>query len=419
MRYSAFLIAFLTIIVRYYDYALFGLGAANLAETFMPSSRSDQQILSFFAIFSVVVIVRPLGSVIFGVIGDNYGRAISVKVGALVAAVSTGLIGLIPSFKEIGIWAPIMLIFCRLLFLVSLAGDSDAVKIYITEKIGPANRNFGSGIASFCSQTGALIAAISYHYTVDIDDFPGFWRINFIIGGMAGLLVMLMRHYFQESQEFLLCRAAKKSSASVPLKFFQIISQHQRQFLAALLINGCIGGVYHFLVIFLSIFASKILGIITINQAHTSNIKLIAIYSVTSILSGFVADRVSPARQSIAALILSISCLSIVTLLSPPQILITHLPMILMILAPFYIVPCQIMTQILFAVDIRTRMYSLAHSVGSIIFSGTTPFLCMLLWKYSGSIIAVFGLLAALLLILLGSIIYLSSQFAAAPAGHY
>jgi MFS family permease len=407
MRHSAFLIAFFTTIVRYYDYALFGLAASTLAETFIPINSSDQQILAFFAVFGAAVVIRPVGSIIFGIIGDKYGRAVAVKIGALVAALSTSLIGIMPGFSDIGLWAPMMLTFCRMLFLVSLAGDVDAIRIYVAEKIGVSNRNLGNGIIASCSQIGALIAATGYHFTINFENSPDLWRINFIIGGLAGLFVMLMRHHFQESEEFLLYKANKKVNLLLDLGFFEIIKRSQLKFIIAILISGCIGGIYHFLVIFLGTFSSKVVNIMTTYETQIMTIKMIALYAIISTLAGFAADKINPFKQIIISLFVSIFILSLMLLLAREEIFAIYLPLILIGLAPFYVVPLQIIAQSLFTVETRTRMYSLSHSIGSIIFSGTTPFFCMLLWQYSGSLSMVFGFLMVLLLLLFISVMLL------------
>ena len=131
MKISTFLIAFFATIVQCYDYALFGLSAGALSKTFMPDNSSTEQILNFFAIFSIAVIARPIGSIIFGIIGDNYGRVVALKLSILLSAISTALIGIMPSFATIGYTATILLALLRMIFLMSLAGEVDSVRIYI------------------------------------------------------------------------------------------------------------------------------------------------------------------------------------------------------------------------------------------------------------------------------------------------
>jgi MHS family proline/betaine transporter-like MFS transporter len=408
MKISALIIAFLATLIQCYDYALFGLSAAQLAKTFMPHHQETEQLLHFFTIFSIAVIARPLGSIIFGMIGDNYGRVNSVKIAAGVAAISTGCIGLMPGFEIIGWCATILLTICRMTFLMSLAGEIDATRIYVAEKIGIKHRNLANGIVSFYSQIGALLAATSYHMTANAE-ITDLWRINFIIGGIAGALIILMRRHFQESDEFLNFKAKanySKSSNCSNAEIITLIKTHKLQFFLSILINGCNGGTYHFLIIFFATFASKIASIINSTQAQFTNICFIATYAIASVLSGFIADKFSAKKQIITALTVSIIIITII--LSGFKITDSTLYIIMLLvgLLPFYVVPLQIIIQSMFSIGIRMRMCSLSHSIGSMLFSSTTPFFCMLLWKYTGSITIIFSFLLTLIAILLGAVIY-------------
>ncbi|WP_342268029.1 MFS transporter [Candidatus Tisiphia endosymbiont of Empis tessellata] len=409
MTRPAFLIAFFTTIVRYYDYALFGLSAAVLSKNFLPLGSNDRQILLFFAIFSIAVIARPIGSIIFGFISDKYGRIVSVRISVFLATISTILIGLTPNFDRIGIVATIILIFCRMTFLMSLAGESDAIKIYVVEKVGKTSKNCASGIVSFCSQVGALLAATIYHFSTEFDSAAYLWRANFIIGGVFGLFIIFLRHYFHESEEFL---NSKKDHKSPDYNFFyltKIVKDSFKKFIIAILISGCIGGIYHFLIYFWGVFAVKSALIMDSNQAQIINIALISIYAIMSVLSGFLADRFYPKKQIIIALSLSLLVIIIVQFLLYKEILVIYFPVMLIGLAPFYVVPLQIIVQSMFITNIRARMCSLSHSLGGMILSSTTPFFCMLLWQYFNSIYLVLGFFMLLLLILFSTVIFLYS----------
>lgn len=409
MTRPAFLIAFFITTVRYYDYALFGLSATILSKNFLPLGSNDQQILLFFAIFSIAVIARPIGSIIFGFISDKYGRIVSVRISVFLATISTILIGLTPNFDKIGIVATIILIFCRMTFLMSLAGESDAIKIYVVEKVGKASKNCASGIVSFCSQVGALLAAAIYHFSTEFESIAYLWRANFIIGGIFGLIIIFLRHYFHESEEFLKSRKDHKSADYNFFYLAKIIKSLPSKFILAILISGCIGGIYHFLIYFWGVFAVKSALVMNSHQSQIINIVLISIYASMSVLSGFLADRFYPKKQIIISLSLSLLVIIIVQLLLYIKISIIYFPVILIGLAPFYVVPLQIIVQSMFVTNIRARMCSLSHSLGGMILSSTTPFFCMLLWQYFNSIYLVLGFFMLLLLILFSTVIYLYS----------
>ncbi len=410
MKYSAFVIAFFATIVRYYDYSLFGLASIALAQTFMPSHSYEEQILSFFMIFSASALVRPIGSIIFGVMGDRYGRVVALKTAAVLAALSTSLIGIMPSYEAIGISSTWLLMLCRMIFLISLAGEADGVKIYVAEKVGSSNKNLANGLVSFCSQVGVIIAAVNYNYVVGFSPNPFMWRFSFIIGGIAGLLLILLRGYFEETSEFLTHKLANISRDSLRLlKVFQVVRRNYKKFIFASLITGCSGGVYNLLIIFMSNFLATIAHILTVEEAKIMTILLIAAYACSSIGAGLLADYINPYRQVIISLALSILIAVIMLLLMPRQKFSIYMPLGLISLAPFYIIPLQIIMQRMFSVDIRMSMYSLSHSLGSIVFSGATPIICLLLWKKFNIASVVFWhflMLTFLLLICVASLFF-------------
>ncbi|WP_341764203.1 MFS transporter [Candidatus Tisiphia endosymbiont of Beris chalybata] len=403
----AFLIAFFTIIIRYYDYALFGLSAATLSKNFFPPDTSHNQILLFYAIFGIAVIARPLGSIIFGFIGDKYGRATSVKISVFLATTSTILIGLVPNFGTIGIFSTLILTFCRMLFFISLAGESDGIKIYVVEKVGKLYKNYANGIVVCCSQVGALLAALMYYLATEHTSITYLWRINFIIGGIFGVFIIFMRHYFVESEEFLQYQNNPHSPEIKFLDLKKILKEVIEKFILALVISGAIGGIYHFLIIFWGVFSVKFALIHDFQQGQRLNILLIVIYAVMSIVSGKLADKFSPKLQIITSLLLSLLIIVIAQFVLYINNYLIYFPIFLIVLAPFYMIPLQIIVQSIFHTNIRNRMYSLSHSIGGMVLSSTTPFFCMVLWQYSHSLHIVLGFLLLLLALLLTTVIYL------------
>ncbi|GAA5252657.1 MFS transporter [Candidatus Rickettsia kedanie] len=436
MSNSAFLVAFFTTIIRYYDYALFGLSASILAQNFLPNIEQDKQLLGFFAILSAAVIVRPLGSLIFGFIGDKYGRIKSIKISMFMSSISTGLIAILPSLEMIGIFAMVILTLCRMFFLASLAGEVDGIKIYVAEKTGDNRKNLNIGIVACCSQIGALLAAIAYYYASNASIWY-LWRLNFFIGAIFGLFAILMRNFFKESREFLYYKSNielnlerfrqdefKEESAkcikvrehrrisqnSLVLSFLndarQIIKDNKLSFIIALLINGAIGGVYHFLVIFLGVFLTKI-AFVNHPEIRFMNIALTTTYGISAVFAGLLADKINPLKQITWTVFASIIVALGMQIMLYKQIFNILCPVILIGLAAFYAVPLQIIVQSLFKTNIKMRLYSLSHSFGGIILSSTTPFFSMLLWQNFKSLSLTLSWFIFLLIILMSTVLVL------------
>lgn len=407
-EYSSYIIAILATIVRYYDYALFGLSASVVSKTFMPGADDSDQMLLFFAVFSLAVIARPLGSVVYGKIGDKAGRIVSMKLSTIIAAISTGVIALIPSFASWGVLSVVLLTLCRMMFLMSLAGEIDAIKIFVAEKIGKKRRNFAIGIVAFSSQLGVILASFMYHISISVEGMESLWRLNFVLGALLGSIVILFRGYLKESQAFL--DSKSRISPEVNSSVIDLIIENRLKFFLSMIANGMLGGGYHFLIIFLGTFAGNVADVITKSQAASSNVILIALYAIGCFISGYLADKTTAAKQILFALSLTIACAIIMEFLITQGGFSFSLHRILVFLVPFYSVPCTVKLQSLFPMAIRMRMYSLSHSIGSMVFSSTAPFVCMLIWRQTGMFSMVLGYFLLQLGILFFALVYIGRK---------
>jgi len=380
-HYLPYSIAFGATLVRYYDYAIFGLSASVLAKTFLPPSTEADQLLGFFAIFSISVVARPLGAVVFGIIGDRLGRIVALKNSTILGLISTGLIAVIPGYEVAGFAAMILLTLCRVIFLASLAGEVDALRIYIAERVGKKRRNLANGIASFCAQSGVLLAAFLYHLMASIDGMGWLWRLNFLIGAVLGFVIIFFRKYLQENDMY--SKSKERSALEINNSLVAIIKVNKSKFLISTFLSGMLGGIYNFIIIFLGVFESNVVTIISTEEASANNIMLIATYGVASAVSGFIADRVNINKQIITAVVLAMAATLILQTAIMRQGFVLEMHIIIAAIVPFFTVPMQIKIQSLFSTATRMRLCSLSHSLGSMLFSSTTPFFCMLIWQYT------------------------------------
>lgn len=404
----SYLIAFFATAIRYYDYALFGLSASVISSHFMPNGSNSDKLLNFFMIFSISVAARPLGSVIFGRISDTIGRVVSVKITTIISALSALIISLLPGYETIGLWATVVLTVCRMLFIMSLAGETDAIKIYIAEKIGKKSRHLASGLVSFSAQLGALIAACMYHFTLSVSEITWLWRINFAVGGILGVSVFLLRKSLRESSHYISNKTEDKGEEDANV--VKIISQNRLKFFLTLMLNGGIGASYNFLVIFLTTFVAKVIGGISIHEAAENNIILIIVYALSCLISGVLADRISIYKQIFVSLLLTLSLLVAMQILSIDRVYSFPIHMLVVFFVPIYMIPIQIKLQSIFPVNIRVRMCSLGHSLGSLILSATIPFFCMILWKYTENFAVIYAYFMVIVLLIISGVFVLMRE---------
>lgn len=381
MKKQSFALAFLASIVQFYDYALFGLSASVLAKAYMPQASESSQFLSFFAALSIATLMRPVGSLIFGYLGDFRGRVYVLKAACLLAAISTLAIGVIPG--DATAFSASCMIICRMAFMMSQSGESDGVRIYVAESIAVNREYFGNGLVTCCSQVGALLAAGSC-FLASQDYMPLYWwRMNFMIGGVFGLVIFAMRARLEESGEFVL-HQYKQQSNSEAAELHQNDRLKTRTFLLATIISGAIGGIYHFHIIFFGTYITKMSG--SLPPAYISAIPtaVILLYIILSPLSGYLADRFSARMQSIC----SISLMIFLSLLSAFLMLVDRFEVWVFLCAttmmPFFSVPLQIMLKRMMPIGSRLRVFSLSHSIGSMIFSSSVPLICSWLWYSTG-----------------------------------
>lgn len=372
----------------------------------MPGGSSADKLLNFFLIFSLAVAARPLGSIIFGQISDKIGRVASVKITTIIAVCSVVLIALLPGYEVIGVWATILLTLCRMVFIMSLAGEIDSIKVYISEKIGKKSRHLASGLVSFSAQVGVLIAALMYHFTLSFDEIAWLWRVNFVIGGGLGMVVFILRNHLKESSYYTQHKPEKSED-----NLGKIISQNKLKFSLAMVLNGGLGASYNFWVIFLSTFIGNITGLISKTDASKNNVILVAVYGISALISGFLADKFgSIYKQILTSLIISLIAILAMQYLSFYNEFSFLLHAISVFLVPIYMVPMQIKLQSIFPAEIRVRMCSLSHSLGSMFLSSTIPFLCMFLWKQTEIFSAIYLYFMSLLLLMVGAILYLKKE---------
>ncbi|HJK86640.1 MAG TPA: MFS transporter [Candidatus Megaira endosymbiont of Nemacystus decipiens] len=384
-KYKALAVALITTIIRYYNYALFGLSATILAEEFFPGDNSHQM-LGFFIVFSVSALSRTFGAVIFGSISDKISRIHSIKITVLIGAISTIIIAFLPSFSYLGQWSIIILTASRILFLSSLAGEIDTIKIFTSEIIGRKHKHIIISLVTSASQVGVIFASALYYLALNYSDHQWLWRGNFFLGGVLSLGAFLIRGNMRESDEFLVSKSQNETELKKPL--ITLLFENKYKFLLATIINGFLGSGYHFLIIFLNSFLAYIAKIITLETASLNNIILISTYALMSPIAGYITEKSDNKKLTTYALLINI-VLTILLLLTNLYHMLWIQVLIISII-PFYQIPSIIITQSLFPAVIRIRMCSLSHAIGSMLFSSTTPLICMLLWNYKLTINSVF-----------------------------
>ncbi|HYG41464.1 MAG TPA: glycine betaine/L-proline transporter ProP [Bordetella sp.] len=192
--------------MEWFDFGVYGFVAFALGKVFFPDASPAVQTIAALGTFSVPFLVRPLGGVFFGVMGDRYGRQKVLSLTIIIMAISTFCIGLIPSFHTIGLWAPALLLLCKLAQGFSVGGEYTGAAIFVAEYAPDRRRGFLGSWLDFGSIAGFVLGAGMVVLLQTLLSEPVFldwgWRVPFFVAGPLGLLGLYLRHAAEETPAF-------------------------------------------------------------------------------------------------------------------------------------------------------------------------------------------------------------------------
>ncbi|QYE34140.1 MFS transporter [Polymorphobacter sp. PAMC 29334] len=208
-------------IFEWYDFFVYGTLAALLGRLFFPSDNPTAGLLLSLATFGAGFGVRPIGALIFGVLGDRIGRKHTFLATITLMGIATALVGFLPTFTEVGIWAPALLVGLRLLQGLALGGEYGGAAIYVAEHAPKGRRGFFTSFIQASVVGGFLLSLMVVLGTTALvgkDAFAAWgWRIPFIVSLPLLAISLYIRLKLRESPIFMAMKAKGKTSAN-PLR---------------------------------------------------------------------------------------------------------------------------------------------------------------------------------------------------------
>ena len=205
-------------IIEWYDFYLYGVLAAFFSTQFFPPGDATAALLASLATFGAGFAVRPFGAAFFGRIGDIVGRKFTFLVTIAVMGISTALVGVLPTYAQIGILAPIILVILRLAQGLALGGEYGGAAIYVAEHSSDAKRGQNTSWIQTTATLGLLLALTFVGITrlsMSAEEFISYgWRIPFIASIALVALALYIRLRLQETPLFTQLKAEGKSSTS-------------------------------------------------------------------------------------------------------------------------------------------------------------------------------------------------------------
>lgn len=369
--------------LEWYDYALYAQFAYIIGMKFFPETEFVE--ILTFAVFAAGFVVRPLGGVLFGQIGDRMGRRVALVLGIILMAVPTASIGLLPSYDDIGIAAPIILVIIRLLQGFSLGGEFSGCIAYVVEH-SPHDKKGLAGSTSFISMCigimmGIAVAQSFKHYLSTESLLSWGWRIPFVAGLFIGLVGLYIRSHLSESPIY---KAAKAQGLLSRTPLRETIKEYWRETLMAMIVYINVCAPFYTTTVFVK---SYILNL-GYSESQENVLCWVILLSMTIALpiAAYISDKIGRKPVIIwssVALIASIypTFLALHTMNYALAILSL---MIFAAIVGAYMGPVPTILVELFPTRVRFTGVALSYNVSVAIFGGTTPMIGAALYKFTG-----------------------------------
>ncbi|NNE65666.1 MAG: MHS family MFS transporter [Pyrinomonadaceae bacterium] len=302
-------------VIEWYDFYIFGSLATVMSPLFYPPGNDTLALIAFLATFAVGFVVRPFGAIFFGRIGDLVGRKYAFLVTLLLMGGATAAVGFLPTYSQIGMLAPILLILIRVLQGLALGGEYGGAVVYVAEHVPDEKRGFYTSFIQITASFGLLISlavvigiqSSMSKETFAADGFWAGWRIPFLISILLIAVSLYMRLKMQESPIFTHIKTKGLHSAK-PLVDAFANPENRRRVLITLFGATAGQGVVWYTGQFYALFYMETILKIERIQAAVIIACAIALALPLFVVFGKLSDKIGRKRIIMAGLLAAVIC---------------------------------------------------------------------------------------------------------------
>ena len=379
-------------VVEWYDFALYGYLAGVIAPVFFPADNPAAGLIATYGIFAAGFMMRPLGAAAFGWFGDRYGRARTMQISVMLMALPTLLLGLLPSYAQIGLLAPVLLVVVRLLQGLSVGGEFSSSVTYLVETAPEGQRGLTGSWANIGSMAGSLLGVGAAALVTNLFDEQTLqawaWRLPFLGGALLGMTAIWIRKNLHNSQRF--HEHHEQRDDTSPL--LEAFTTNRRETLLALAFAAGYGTCFYIAFVYLPEWLSG-QKLMDRGTALTVNTTMTFLVIPLMPLAAMVGDRLLARRTWIALSIFLLGCVAWPLHLwmldsggSLASVVATHALTFALLSVPLGSGPALFVE--MFPERDRLSGYSVAFNVGVGVFGGLTPMIATSLISMSGAAVA-------------------------------
>jgi len=275
-------------LLEWYDFGLYGLLAPVLAPLFFPSADPVAALIGAYGGFALGFMMRPLGGAVLGHLGDRIGRGYVLVLSVVMMGLATAALALLPTYAEIGIAAPVLLLLVRIVQGFSVGGEFTGSVCYLVETAPHGRRGFAGSFANLGSTGGVLLAAAMAASTVTLADAETLrwaWRIPFLFGGVLAAFAFFLRRRLMKSGH-----APRPPSKNELPPLRQALKHDPQAMAAAVLFTSGYGIVNYLTMVFLPTYASRFGGVAEGSALQINTVAQAAALFVVP-FAGWLTDR--------------------------------------------------------------------------------------------------------------------------------
>ncbi|MDG1436866.1 MAG: MFS transporter [Rickettsiaceae bacterium] len=386
---------------EWYDYALFAHLAPIIGQKFFPKTDPSAALLQVFLVFAVGYLMRPLGGIFFGTIGDKFGRRMALSAAIMCMAIPTAAIGFLPTYESWGLTSTTLMIIIRIMQGLSMGGALTGSISFVIEHSAKEHRGFFGSIsmASICA--GILLGSIVLFIIKNVFSYEQFndwaWRLPFIVGIFIFFAGIYIKNNTAETPLFEEAKA-RGVVAQSPLK--TVLKDHWFDMLISVLINMTGSIIFYLQAIYLLSYLKISRNFPDTHVTYLMNACYIIMIFVT-LFAGWLSDQIG--RKKI--FIINLICIIIVSpfllkmIESGSFVVAAISTSIIAIAAAFYIGPEPALQAEFYPTSIRNTALSISYNTATSVFGGTAPYIIESLIQNTGTIVSsVYYIITAALL---------------------
>jgi MHS family proline/betaine transporter-like MFS transporter len=352
--------------LEFYDFTLCGVFMVVLGKNFFPSGDDFAALIGGIFAFSAAFWTRPLGALVFGYIGDKYGRKRALTLSVLLMGIPTLVIGVLPTYASIGIVAPCILLGCRLMQGLCTGGEYNGAAVFALEHM-KAKPGMISGLISGSCVVGAVSATLMAYAVTNFLNFEQAWRIPFYLGACIAVVGFVLRKKAMETMEFI----KRKPINGLPI--VEIIKKYPKQYMLVIA-SGAFNGILSYTLFgFLNLYITQYIGIKFASSLFFNIFGLLA-FMICCPIFGRISDKITPYKSMILAAAIAIfsSWIGFVLLQrgTVEEIIIGQI--FIGIGVGSFVGPSHIFLQQQFSPEVRYTGVASGFSIGMAITGGTT-----------------------------------------------